>query len=411
MRHALAGLLLVPLLAGCGDGSTAPRLDGATPAYGPLIGGTRIVLAGAGFDDDARVLIGGREAPLAHAIDDATLEVVIPPSDRPGDAEVVVLGRAGTATAGHLFHYSAPPVIDAVTPDEVVASSSSTRMTVTGAGFVDDGAGEVRILVDGVLAADVEVESDTRLTFAAPPGIPLVRPDVAVVDQRGTGTRPRGFRYRPSGRGGMLLFGRFGEAFATFFDPLDGTTLQIPRAPTAAIFSAIVVDDRGDYWGVDRSRSFGRIDMRTQTLEAPVALGVLLPAMVRVGDQLYAIDRLSRRIGRLDRATGVFTPLGTTVLTCCGSYGLAFDGVTLWFTQRSATGTAINSIDPVTGAVGTPVELTGVPGLHIEEMRWRGGVLYASNTNATLVTIDPSTGAVTTLPVVVERANAMEIIE
>ncbi|CAN5892560.1 hypothetical protein BH11MYX3_BH11MYX3_19600 [soil metagenome] len=410
-----AALLIAPslaLIAACSDGSSdGPRLDLATPDYGPLVGGTRIVLSGARFGDDVRVLIAGREAPLAHATDDTTVEVVIPPGERPGDAELVVLGKTGTATSAHLFHYSMSPTIDAVSPAEVVFTSTTTQMTVTGRGFLDDGAGEVSVLVDGTLATDVAVIDDTTLTFTAPPGQALVQPDVVVADQRGRALRSRSFRYRPAARGGLLLFNRYGDNFAVFFDPVDNTTVGIPRVPTAAIYTAVVVDDRGDYWGVDRSRRFGRIDMRTQSLEAPLAVTPLMSTMVRVGSDHIAIDRLTRKIGVFDPATGAFAPIGTTALTCCGSYGIAYDGTTLWFTTRSSTGTAINSFDRTTGAIGTPVEVAGGFGIHIEEMRVLGGVLYATSTDETLLTIDPTTGVTTTLPVAPGRSNAMEIIQ
>ncbi len=407
----MRALVVLLAVAACSDGpDTGPRLDVVTPPYGPIVGGTRIVLTGARFDDDSRVLIGGREAPLAHTVDDDTIEVVIPAGARPGEAEIVVLGRTGTVTAAHLFHYSTPPAIDSVTPADVVFTSTTTQMTLTGRGFLDDGAGRVQVLVDGFLATDVAVVDDTTLTFTAPLGQALVHPDVVVANQRGRALRPRSFRYRPAARGGLLLFNRGGDAFAQFFDPVDSTIVDIPRVPTASIFTAVVVDERGDYWGVDRSRRFGRINMRTQSLEAPLGVTPLMPAMVRIGSEHIAIDRLTRKIGRLDPATAAFTPIGVAV-TCCGSYGLAFDGTTLWFTARSTTGTAINSFDRVTGALGTPVELTGGFTVHIEDMRWLGGVLYAVNSDQTLITVDPSTGVTTTLPVSPGRSNAMEVIQ
>ena len=99
MRHAL--LLLA--FAACGNEPTTLAVERAAPEYAPVVGGTTIRITGTGFRaDDAgpnRVLIASREAPLARTIDDATLEVVIPPGEEPGDAEVVVLNRHGNARA------------------------------------------------------------------------------------------------------------------------------------------------------------------------------------------------------------------------------------------------------------------------------------------------------------------------
>lgn len=55
--------------------------------------------------------------------------------------------------------------------------------------------------------------------------------------------------------------------------------------------------------------------------------------------------------------------------------------------------------------------LQGVPDLHVEELRFFAGTLYAGNRDGTLVTIDPATGAVTVLPVVVGRVRAIAIFE
>jgi hypothetical protein len=404
----LAGFVLI-VLAACGDPS-APKITSVTPDYGPVVGGSVIVVAGAGIGEDVRVLVGGREAPLAHARDDGTIEVVIPP----GDAELVVLGSLGSATAAHLFHYSTPPGIDAVSPANVVFSSSSTTVAVTGHGFLDEGAGDVSVLVDGIPGTDVVVTSDTQLTFTAPPGAALSRPDLQVIDQRGSATRSRSFRYAAGARGGLLLFLRYGSWFAAFYDPVDHSTVLIPRRGSAAeTFTTVVRDERGDYWGFDRSRLFGRIDMRTQGLEAPVSSAALIPTMVRTGtgDSYMALERISRRFGTFDGGTGVFTPIGTANLRCCGSYGIATDGATLWLTSGSAPNITLATIDPVTGDLGTSVTVTGPPGMHLEELRWFGGVLYATSSNQTLLAVDPVTGVTTVVTDIPGRANAMEVTD
>jgi hypothetical protein len=48
--------------------------------------------------------------------------------------------------------------------------------------------------------------------------------------------------------------------------------------------------------------------------------------------------------------------------------------------------------------------------LHIEEMRFYQGTLYATSRDGTLVTIDPATGTVTLLAAIV-RANAIEVFD
>lgn len=407
--------LLVMVVAACGQEPTTLHIERASPDYAPVVGGTTIRITGTGFHADnagpSRVLIASREAPLARTIDDTTLEVVLPPGEEPGDAEVVVLNRHGNARAIGILRYSAPPTIETVAPAEVVFSSGATVVTLTGRGLLDEGAGEVNVVVDGQLATDVVVTSDTSLTFIAPMGAALVRPDIEVINRRGTATKQRGFRYTPSTRDGLLLFTASGAEFAIFYDPTDHSTVSIPRAASPSRFTAVVRDERGDYWGADRSRRFGPIDMRTQRLASQSPLQAWIPAVSPVGDEYFAINRNLLRFGKLDPVSGSFTVVGTVAIPCCGSYGLAFDGTTLYYTARSSTAPTITSIDPVTGIAGTPVPIVASAGFHVEDMRFFQGTLYVASRDGTLVTLDPLTGVTTQLPVDIGRFNAIEVFE
>lgn len=398
----------VAVLAACGEEAASPSLTAATPPHAPLIGGTRVTLTGGGFTDPSRVLIAGREAPLVVTVDDETLEILVPPGEQPGDAEIIVLGAGGNAHARGLFHYSTPPQITGVSPDRVLWTEGAT-LTVTGSGFLDEDAGDVQIALDGVLMGDVVVRDDTTLTFVAPPGRPLDEPDLELVDLRGRATRPRSFRYAPGMRPGLLLFPHFGN-FAVFFDPVDSTTVTIPWAASPAVrLTAVMRDGGGDYWGADRNRNFGRIDFKTQRLAAPLPTIGWYPTMVGVGADVIAVERSTLRVGRVDPFTTDFTPLSESALPCCGSYGLAHDGTTLWLAARDADVVNLHTVDVATGALGAALPITGLPFVHVEDMRFFGGTLYASNRNGQLLKIDPATGAATVLPVTPGRISAMEV--
>ncbi|NVB82969.1 MAG: hypothetical protein HOV81_31615 [Kofleriaceae bacterium] len=412
----------VVLLAACNaDGVGAPTLDRAEPPYAPLTGGTEVILRGSGFAAPNRVLINGHESPLVRTIDDTQLGVVIPPGDQPGDVEVVVLNRNGNTAARGVLRYSTPPELTGISPERVLYSSTTTRVTLTGTGFLDEGAGMVEVLVDGALGTDIEVLSDTELTFSAPPGRPLARPEITVVDARGSATTRKTFRYVPSLQPGLLLFPRFGGWFAMFVDPVAMQVVPIQAVTDQTIrYTAVIRDARGEYWGFDRARRFGHIDLTTQEMEDTVLVDTTLPTVVGVGGTYLAIDRISKTIGRIDPTSGDFTPISTPILTPAnppdppdpfGSFGLAPVGNTVYFTKRTPTGVAINTVDPATGALGAQVALTGVDSLHIEEMRAFDGVLYATNSDGTFVRIDPATGIVTALPIFPGRANAMEVFE
>jgi hypothetical protein len=406
-------LALLAALAACADPpESGPQLERAEPPYGPLVGGTLITLHGDNFDRTTRVLVGGREAPLAFARSEAELDVVVPPGDEPGPAELVVLGAHGTAIEPAMFRYSSPPTVLALSPNRVPYDAGTTQVTVEGTGFADDGAGEPDVLVDGVPAEEVTVLSDTQLVFTAPPGPAFARPTIEIRNVRGSGSKARAFRYSPGPNGGLLLFSRFG-AFATFFDPLTGASFSIPRVPGATTsLTTVVADERGDLWGVERSRRIGRIDFRTQTLVDPVPIQQLFPALVRAGASWYGLERISRRFGAFDPVSGTFSVKGTQPLPCCGSYGIAFDGAVLWFTSR-ATGGGINltPISMQTGDWGIPLAIQNPAGLHFEELRYYQGRFYAPSSDETLRAIDPLTGATTVVPVSPGRCNAMEIVE
>ncbi|MBL9017209.1 MAG: IPT/TIG domain-containing protein [Myxococcales bacterium] len=405
-------LPLLALLAACADPpASGPQLERAEPPYGPLIGGTTITLHGANFDPTARVLVGGREAPLAFARTASELDVVIPPGDAPGDAELIVLAAHGTAIEPAMFRYSAPPTVLALSPNSIPYDAGTTQVTLEGTGFADDGAGEPDVLVDGVPVEDVTVVSDTQLVFTAPPGPAFARPTIEVRNVNGAASKPRAFRYSPGPNGGLLLFSRFG-AFATFYDPVTQTSFSIPRLPTGTTnLTTVVADARGDLWGVERSRRIGRIDFRTQTLIDPVSISQLFPALVRVGATWYGLERIQRRFGAFDPVSGTFSVKGTQLLPCCGSYGIAFDGATLWYTSRVGGGINLTPISMETGEPGVPLPIQNPAGLHFEELRYYKGLFYAPSSDETLRAIDPVTGATTIVPVAAGRCNAMEVVE
>lgn len=413
-----AWLVCTITLAACDPpaGPAPMRLEQAVPDHAPLRGGTRIELVGSGLGagdgDHPRVIVGGRESSLVASIDDSRLQIVVPPGEQPGDVEVVVFDRTGSTSATGILRYSTAPSIDTVTPAKVVFTSAITEMTVTGSGFLDEGAGTVTVLVDGQPASEVTVVSDTRLAFVVPPGPPLVQPTIEIVDERGRATRPRAFRYVPSERPGLLLFPASGEVFALFYDPSDGSTIALPwHAGPATRFTAVVRDEQGEYWAVDRALRFGRLDMRTQRIVEPVQSPSPYPTMVASGTRTFAIERNNLAFGEVNLATAGFTQIGTAQVPCCGSFGLAHDGTRLYMTARSGSA-QIAAVDTETGERGTPVPLVSdQPYFHVEEMRFLGGTLYAASRDGTFVTIDPATGQVTVLSTTLGRFNAMEALE
>jgi hypothetical protein len=405
---------LALVIVACGEAPAVDelRIDGVVPDYAPLVGGTLITLSGAGFDAETRVLVDGRESPLVHALGTTHVELVVPPGARPGTAEIVVFERGGAAIARDMFHYSTPPLIANVSPADVVADSSTTVVTVTGAGFAAEGAGEPTLVLDGERLEEVTVVDDATLTFTAPGGRAFSRPALQVTNLRGKATESRAFRYTPSVNPGLLAFTRWGSNFAVFYDLVTHATVPIPVVnPAAPRMRTAFRDEQGTYWGIDTGSRMGRIDLETQTLVAASNVD-RIPAIARAGAELYGIRRWDNAIGRLDRTTGQFTSLSQTPLSCCGSFAIAHDGTTLWVTARGSgfTTVTLSTFDPETGTTGTPLSLTGgPPGFRVEDMRFSGGDLYGTGLSS-IVRIDPVTGVVTVLATPIsERFTALEL--
>ncbi|MBA3539367.1 MAG: IPT/TIG domain-containing protein [Deltaproteobacteria bacterium] len=390
----------------------------STPDFGPLVGGTRIQLTGTGFLGNGaapnRVLIGGREAPLASALSDTTLEVELPPGEMPGDAPIVVFNHVGQGTATGVFHYSTPPTVGAITPAEVLYTVPNTRMTVTGSGFMDEGAGFVRVFLDGQQAVDVEVLSDTQLTFTAIAAAPLTRPDVKIVNERGEGVGLRAFRFVPSTRKGLLLFPT-NETFFFFYDPVDQSILTVPRLASsagidAAIMRSVTTNADGELYGQSKlTNQFGRIDFRTQQVVEGVQQLEQYRSFARIAEQVFAFSRNSS-FGSFDLSNGRFTKIGSSAI-CCQSISLAGTTVNdLVFTNDQF-------ITPITatGVVGTPIALN--PVRYIRDMRFLDTTLFAISRNPVdqgrtdLITIVPGTGATTVVKSFDNQITAMEVFQ
>lgn len=397
MRVRLSPLASLLFFAACGGGggdfvdggSDMPSVASAEPAFGPLSGGTRVIVTGNGFANGGaapnHVLVGGHEAAAAGIIDDNTIEVVIPEGDSPGDAEIVVYNSNGYASATGIFHYSEPPTITSMSPDEVRYDTGGT-ITVTGSGFLDEDAGVNAVLIDGISAIDVDVTSDTSLSFTALPGLIFNKPDITVVNRRGTAIA-NGYQYGPGPAGGLIAFARsFSTAptrFAFFFDPL---TLEIQSIPVRAMqgggggsfpwFRSVFQNAAGQYLGVDRDSNQVRLlDLDAQTSSPMVSLTYQVKEIAQVGGTTYALNRTSSQFGSINMSTGVFTQIGTANISGQGAAIAADSGGTVYVTN----GGQITTISRTTGVLGTLVPLS--PNLHISGMRFLGTTLYAVTRN------------------------------
>jgi IPT/TIG domain len=408
--------LLLVFLVACGDpapGVDALRVDRVEPVYAPLSGGTLVTLHGAGFAATTRVLVGGRESALVRAVTTSQLDVVVPPGERSGNVEIVVFEDTGSITAPDLFHYSAGPTITGVSPVEVSGVTDGAMITLTGSGFLAEGAGTTAILLDGQLHTNVTIVDDTTLTFTTFGGRIFSRPDLELVNQRGRALRVDAFRYTPGDHPGLLMFSRFGSNFAVFYDPITNGSIPIIGLPTSTRMRTVYRDAQNNYWGIDVSNRIGRLDLETQNLINPVQMFERIPSVMRIGDEVYGLRRNTPvSLGNIDTVTGFVAAVPNTTFRCCGSFGLAYDGTTAWVMQRSSDfqNVTLSKLDVATGVTSDTVVIGAPANLRFEELRVWNGVMYAAG--SMLVRIDPQTGVVTQLTEITgDRFTAIEPYE
>ncbi len=397
-------LALLVVAAACSGtaGNNELLVDSVSPGFGPLSGGTRVVITGGGFLNGGaspnRVLFGVQESPQAGAVDDATLEVVVPAGEAAGDVPVTVFNRNGNVVAMGKFKYSSEPTITTVTPANVLFSTDDTTVTVNGTGFQDENAGRPTVLVDGEAAIDVQVLSDTQITFTAKPGEILAKPTIEIVNARGDAEKLKSFRYVPSMSPGLFVFPKnTTQVFAVFFNPATMQTTTLPKKDTNTTqfgFRAIVADAAGDFTVIGRDNRVGKLDMANQVLINPVTMNQpRISGLSQVGATLFAVNRSPLEFGTFNATTLAFTQIATL---SGQNPGLAYDGTTMFaFLNRQ-----ISTINTTTGARGTPIALSPA-NLEVSEARFLGGTLYAAAGNQgnvnQIVSINPTTGVVTTL--------------
>lgn len=400
-RLALAAVLGIAACGGGGSGNDSITIQSITPAFGPLSGGTRVIITGSGFLRDGappnHVVIGDTEAPLAAASDDQTLEVEIPPGTKAGDVSVTIFNRNGTSSSAMgMFHYSTEPTITGVAPGEVLYNGGGT-ITLNGTGFMDENAGPATVTINGQLQVDVMVKSDTQLSFLAQPGPALARPDVQIVNNRGTALKKAAFRYAPSTNPCFLIFtNNDATNYMYIFDPTANTTTAVRNLRgTPSGYRAIFQDMNGDYWAIGNRFSgdnkFGKIDFTTQDFISPITLSGRINSLARQGSTVYAIDRNSGALGTLDIKTGTFLQVGATNSTPCCTEGLAASASTVYYVN----GSGVSTINPANGQRGTTTALN--PAKHTDDLKVLGTTVYGVTTTGEVFSVDPTTGVTTTV--------------
>ena len=140
-----------------------PSILDVQPRFGPIAGGTNIVITGQGFLSGAEVSLGGSPATVA-SVTEMTIKATTPRGAL-GAVDVVVRNpdtQSDTVIGG--FEYVVPPRISDVQP-RTGPSLGGTAITVRGAGFLPG----VQVLIGGRLADNVSLVSNAEITADTPP--------------------------------------------------------------------------------------------------------------------------------------------------------------------------------------------------------------------------------------------------
>ncbi len=158
----------------------APTVSGISPSAGPLIGGTLVTIAGAGFTGATAVDFGASPATNVMVVSDTTLTAVSPAGSL-GSVPVTVTAPGGTSTSSMApqFTYLPAPVVSLLSTPNFGPAAGGTVVTITGAGF--NGVTAVNF---GTIPATIVSVSATSLTVYSPAGTGTV--NVNVTAQGGT---------------------------------------------------------------------------------------------------------------------------------------------------------------------------------------------------------------------------------
>ena len=311
---------------------------------------------------------------------------------------------------------TAPPVTIALTdvsPKEVDVDGGG-RARVFGVGFTAGNAGTPTVQIGGVTAADVEVISDTELTFVVPAAAPG---PVTVSVRNGNGEALLNdaltFRtfvvYAADGKAGVP-----GNLYE--IDPTDGTAT--PIGPIGYAITGMAMSPTGVLFATESTRRGALGDSRLIRIDTTSGAGTPVGLLADSGDDevhqavadITFVD--NRLVGwsqrgdvpvEIDTGTGRVTVIGDSV-NAFGA-GLAFDGRSRIYLAAQGSEGPLYSLDPSTGTStagpllgGGDIDFSSIGAMTFLGARLLGVDIESgrsADTRADLIEIDPATGLIT----------------
>ena len=400
LRSAVIAAALGCTACDGGGGGVDIEVEAIEPDQGPLGGGQTVIIEGSGFLSGGSApdlaLFGGVLTTQVSALSDTQLQVVTPHNPGPGDVDVLVFNTNGYNLAEGAYTYMDPPTITAVDAPEGHYKGGD-EVTITGTGFQEFEAGQPTLTFDGIPASNVRVLSDTEILAIVPAGTPLRRATVAISNNRGAADKPEAYLYTAVGFLAITARGfNVPPPHGTWFiDAETGESFFIGEVDRdAAQFQGMATSDDGRVYGITTHIQNSFTTNRSlyelmPTTGALLAIGSLSETVIegetdttfRISDvefhggDLYGVNREDASLGTIDLDTGEYTKVsdvGIGEYGCCGGYGLASDGDTLYLLRQ----TQLFPINLKTGLPGEPRLLSGAPG-SLHGAIYHDGAIYA----------------------------------
>jgi len=178
-------------------------LGTVSPEQGPRAGGNTVTLVGSGFTEGTRVLFGGAASPAVTRLSSTELRAVVPRGPLADSVDVRVHGGGGGGFLRRAYRYVEDVRITDLSP-LTGPLAGGTQVILTGQGFE----GTTGVFFGALPAVSFHVDSSTRLTATAPPGVRLGAVDVRVLTPRDEWTARGGFTYVEAS-GAFALYGLF----------------------------------------------------------------------------------------------------------------------------------------------------------------------------------------------------------
>ena len=146
-----------------------PTITALKPKYGPVVGGTQVLITGTNFTGVSEIDFGTAPATGFTILSPTKILAETPAVTHAGFVEIPMVndwttGRALSTFTGGLFRYT--PVVTGVSPNSGPAAGGTT-VTVTGAGFYEGKKG-TKFKFGSTRAASVNCTSTTSCTVTAP---------------------------------------------------------------------------------------------------------------------------------------------------------------------------------------------------------------------------------------------------